>query len=345
MTSIRKKTEKPQTINLDEFIKYMLSFNDREADAKKTTSAPKMPFRFDVKATLLNTLVKQVIPLIMEEPNLLNLDVDSKNMYVFGDIHGQFADMVRFIHMADLPPRAKILFLGDYVDRGFNSIEVIALLFALKIKYPRHVYLLRGNHECKNLNNLYGFSEECTGRYGEIEGTRIWKNINNALMRLPLAALINKSIFCIHGGIPKKLDKLEDIDAIPRGTNIPDSGLLCDLTWADPKRTKDKWEENDRGVSHTFNENALNDFVAAHNIDLVCRGHQVVQHGYKFFGSQKKLITIFSAPNYCGYIGNDAAVMCISPELKCSFLILKPKTSKATHRTHTLSNLPQDNND
>lgn len=338
------KTTKPSILDIDKLINHMLSFNDKATETKKNISGDgqktKLPFRFEIKTSILNKLAEMVLPKINTEPNLLNIKNVNKNLYVFGDIHGQFSDLIRFINMADLPPHANMLFLGDYVDRGFNSIEVITLLFALKIKYPSQVHLLRGNHECSKLNNLYGFSEECTSRYGEVEGLNIWKNVNKVLSNLPLAALINNEIFCIHGGIPQKLGHLNDINKIQRGTHIPDSGLLCDLTWSDPKKTKDKWESNDRGVSHTFNELAVNEFVKQHNISLICRGHQVVPRGYKFFANQK-LITVFSAPNYCGNIGNDAAVMCISPQMKCSFLILKPINPKNAKKAYSLSALPQ----
>ena len=306
--------------SLDKLIDYLLTFNEQHKEIINNKPEVKhLPFRFNIKKNIIESLCHKMKKILHKEKNLLKI---SAPVYLFGDIHGQFSDLVRFLEMTSLPPNVKLLFLGDYVDRGDNSIEVIVLLFCLKIKYPKHVYLIRGNHECSKLNEAYGFFDECEERYGK-DGRYVWKLINDALHELSISVLINEKIFCTHGGISPDLHELSEINSLKKGTNIPDNGIFCDLTWADPKKHKQDWKKNDRGVSYTFNESALDNFMNKHNLQLVIRAHQVVNNGYKFFDN-KKLITLFSAPNYCGEVGNNGAVMKISKDLECSFIILKP---------------------
>lgn len=116
---------------------------------------------------------------------------------------------------------------------------------------------------------------------------------------MPIAALIDDKIFCMHGGLSPDLISPHQVEKVKRPLDVPDTGLVCDLLWSDPKENQDeKWEENERGVSFTFNDEVVNQFCAKNEIDLICRGHLVVEKGYEFFAN-KKLLTIFSAPNYC----------------------------------------------
>lgn len=319
---------------LNKFIDYLLTFNKKHEDFLiKNPNYLSTPFRFDIEEGVLLSILDNVKKQIIKEDNLLNITAP---IYIFGDIHGQYADLLRFLEMTKLPPKVKLLFLGDYVDRGDNSIEVLTLIFALKIKFPNKVFMIRGNHECSELNESYGFKDECLERY-KSNGNKIWNKINECLHNLSISALINKKIFCVHGGISMDLEKLEHINNIQKGTNIPNSGLLCDLTWSDPKKHTTNFMSNDRGVSYTFNEKMVDDFCKKHEIDLVCRAHQVVNNGYKFF-SGNKLVTVFSAPNYCGEVGNSGSVMKVSKNLECSFLILKPiKRPKKKIKTLSVS--------
>lgn len=323
--------------NFDRFINHLMTFNEQYETVKKTRpEIAHIPFRFNIKEDLIMALSLKVKEIFLNENNLLRLTAPA---YLFGDIHGQFSDLVRFLKISKLPPQVKLIFLGDYVDRGDNSIEVIALLFSLKIRHPNNVFMIRGNHECEVVNNMYGFSSECMARFNN-NGRKIWKCINNALHCMPISILINDTIFCTHGGISKDLEKLDDINKIKKGIKIPNDGVLCDLTWADPKIQRQLWQDSDRGVSYTFNEEALDWFIKKHNIQLICRAHQVVGEGYKFFGNQK-LVTIFSAPNYCGEVGNNGAIMFIDKNLECSFTVLKP-VRKPLRRYNSLSTLPQE---
>ena len=270
---------------------------------------------------ILLEIIMRVSPIFQNEPQLLELQLDSKGpIYVCGDIHGQFDDLLKIFRNIGFPPNITLLFLGDYVDRGDSSLEVIALLFLFKIKYPKSIYMLRGNHECHTVNRMYGFYEECQKKSNLL----VWKGFNQVFSNLPVAALIDNKIFCVHGGLSPKLIDVRSINNIKKGTRIPDSGLLCDLMWADPATNqKDEFMDNDRGVSYTFNQSVVNKFMGLNKLDLICRAHQVCDGGYEFsFGH--KLVTVFSAPNYCGEYGNSAAVMKVDKDLTCSFIILRP---------------------
>ncbi|WCJ26376.1 Serine/threonine-protein phosphatase PP1 [Euphorbia peplus] len=230
----------------------------------------------------------------LSQPNLLELEAPIK---ICGDVHGQFSDLLRLFEYGGYPPAANYLFLGDYVDRGKQSIETICLLLAYKLKYKENFFLLRGNHECASINRIYGF-------YDEYE-----------------------KILCMHGGISPDLKNLDQIRNIARPVDVPDQGLLCDLLWADPDKDTQGWGENDRGVSYTFGADKIAEFLKTHDLDLICRAHQVVEDGYEFF-AKRQLVTIFSAPNYCGEFDNAGAMMSVDDTLTCSFQILKASEKK-----------------
>lgn len=188
-----------------------------------------------------------------------------------GDIHGQYSDLLRLFEYGGFPPSANYLFLGDYVDRGKQSLETICLLLAYKVKYPGNFFLLRGNHECASINRIYGFYDECKRRFN----VRVWKVFTDCFNCLPVAALIDDKILCMHGGLSPDLNHLDEIRGLPRPTMIPDTGLLCDLLWSDPAKDIKGWGMNDRGVSYTFGPDKVSEFLTKHDLDLVCRAHQV----------------------------------------------------------------------
>jgi len=252
----------------------------------------------------------------MAQPILLELEAPIK---ICGDIHGQYHDLLRLFEYGGFPPEANYLFLGDYVDRGKQSLETICLLLAFKIKYPENFFILRGNHECASINRIYGFYDECKRRYN----IKMWKTFTDCFNCLPVAAIVDEKIFCCHGGLSPELQQLDQIKKIIRPTDVPDTGLLCDLLWSDPDKDMVGWGENDRGVSFTFGEDIVAQFLRKMDLDLVCRAHQVVEDGYEFF-ARRQLVTIFSAPNYCGEFDNAGGMMAVDETLMCSFQILKP---------------------
>ncbi|TPX36453.1 hypothetical protein SeMB42_g07069 [Synchytrium endobioticum] len=239
--------------------------------------------------------------IFINQPILLELEAPIK---ICGDIHGQYYDLLRLFEYGGFPPESNYLFLGDYVDRGKQSLETICLLLAYKIKYPENFFILRGNHECASINRIYGFYDECKRRYN----IKLWKTFTDCFNCLPIAAIIDEKIFTMHGGLSPDLQNMDQIKRVMRPTDVPDTGLLCDLLWSDPDKDIAGWSENDRGVSFTF-------------------GPDVVEDGYEFF-AKRQLVTLFSAPNYCGEFDNAGAMMSVDETLMCSFQILKPAEKK-----------------
>ncbi|KAH8859420.1 Serine/threonine-protein phosphatase PP1-gamma catalytic subunit A [Schistosoma japonicum] len=211
--------------------------------------------------------------IFLSQPILLELEAPLK---ICGDIHGQYYDLLRLFEYGAFPPEANYLFLGDYVDRGKQSLETICLLLAYKIKYPENFFLLRGNHECASINRIYGFYDECKRRYN----IKLWKTFTDCFNCLPIVAIIDEKIFCCHGGLSPDLSTMEQIRRIMRPTDVPEQGLLCDLLWSDPDKDVSGWGENDRGVSYTFGPDIVARFLHKHDLDLICRAHQVA---YKRF--------------------------------------------------------------
>ncbi|KAH7724878.1 Ser/Thr protein phosphatase family protein [Aphelenchoides avenae] len=267
--------------------------------------------------------------LLMKEPTLLELTAP---LVVVGDIHGQFADLQRIFRLLGSKPggtvgKRKFLFLGDYVDRGPQSIECIFALLVYKVRYPKLFYLLRGNHETLPINKCYGFYGELTGRWGQEKGHALWIAINAVFVWLPLAAVVNKRILCMHGGIGPSLNSLDDIRNLKRPITDPNANpLACDLLWADPMIDLRGYIPNTvRGVSVYFGEDTVIEACARLKLDLIVRAHQMMLNGYGFY-CNRRLVTVFSAPRYYVDKNNKGAVMTIGRNLKIGFLVLAPVT-------------------
>mmetsp|Transcript_40548 Transcript_40548/g.97860 ORF Transcript_40548/g.97860 Transcript_40548/m.97860 type:complete len:315 (+) Transcript_40548:173-1117(+) len=273
----------------------------------------------------LKMLCLRARDLLMNQPMMLELTAPIK---IVGDVHGQYYDLLRLFEYGGFPPNENYLFLGDYVDRGKQSIECSALVLAYKIKYPENFFCIRGNHECAAINRIYGFYDECKRRYS----IKLWKTFTDVFNCLPVTAVVDDKILCVHGGLSPELTQLQQINRIVRPTDVPDTGLLCDLIWSDPDKEIDGWGENDRGVSFTYGEDIVSNFLAKNDLDLIVRAHQVVEDGYEFF-ARRQLVTIFSAPNYCGEFDNAGAMMSIDESLLCSFQILKPAEKRQNLRS------------
>jgi serine/threonine-protein phosphatase PP1 catalytic subunit len=254
------------------------------------------------------------------QPSFLELEAPLK---ICGDIHGQYHDLLRLFEYGGFPPESNYLFLGDYVDRGKSSVEVMTLQFSYKSKYPENFFLLRGNHECASITRIYGFYDDCKRRYN----IKLWKAFCDVFNTMPCCGCIDEKILCMHGGLSPEINNLQDINKVVRPTDVPDTGLICDLLWADPEKDITGWAENDRGVSFVFGPDVVASFLRKHDLDLVVRAHQVVEDGYEFF-AKRQLITVFSAPNYCGEFDNAGAMMTIDDSLMCSFKVLKPSSKK-----------------
>ena len=263
-------------------------------------------------------LITKTKKILLSQPIFLELE---SPITVCGDIHGQYPDLLKLFEIGGFPPEKNYIFMGDYVDRGKQSIECICLLLCYKIKYDENFFILRGNHESGAINRIYGFFDECKRRYN----VKLWKCFVDLFNCLPIAASIDDKIFIVHGGLSPELKTLEQLQKIMRPTDVPEEGLLCDILWSDPDENAGGWGQNDRGVSVTFNEKVLKNFLEKNDLDLLCRAHQVVEDGYEFFGN-RSCITVFSAPNYCGEFDNSGAIMDVDEELMCSFKVIKGET-------------------
>ncbi len=292
-------------MNVDDIIEKLLSVRGNKPGKQ-----------VDLKEEEIKFLIDKSSEIIKKQKMLVELEAP---LHVCGDIHGQYYDLLRIFEHCGYPGEYNYLFLGDYVDRGKQSLETVSLLLCYKIKYPEKVTLLRGNHESSVTNRIYGFYDECKRRYN----IRLWKSFTDLFNYLPVAALIDDKILCMHGGLSPDLKSIQNIQDISRPTDIPDQGLLCDLLWSDPDKEAVDYDENDRGVSVIFGEKVVTDFNKKNDLDLIIRAHQVVDEGYEFFAN-RQLITIFSAPNYCGEFDNSAGIMIIDDSLTCSLKVLRP---------------------
>lgn len=241
----------------------------------------------------------------MTQNTVLRLDGE---MFIFGDLHGNIRDLLRLISSAGIDK--KFLFLGDYVDRGEFSIEVISLLFALVIEFPNRVFMIRGNHEFESVNSQYGFWNEVND---VLKGRDLYDAANDAFSYLPLAAIINSSLFCVHGGLSPSLKKIEQIELLERPIiDYKNCKLLEDIMWSDPSRDISEFTTSYRGYGCIFGVIALKDFLVQNNVAKLIRAHQCVKKGIEIFGTSKyPLITVFSTSSYSNE-SNDAGVLYVS---------------------------------
>lgn len=259
-------------------------------------------------------LCDKVKEILIEENNVQPV---SAPVTVCGDIHGQFYDLKKLFDEGGNIPENKYIFMGDYVDRGYNSVETIEYLFVLKLKYPDRLTLLRGNHESRQICFSYGFYEESNRKYGNVN---IWKYFNELFDYLPIAALIEGKIFCVHGGLSPSVSAIDQIRLIYRHQEIPHEGTFCDLLWSDPDNI-DTWVTSARGAGFLFGWKVVKEFNHINDLDIVCRAHQLVSEGYKFWFEEKSCLTVWSCPNYCYRCGNVASIMKVDENLSKEFKV------------------------
>ena len=270
----------------------------------------------DININDFEILCNEVSKLLLTESSLLKLEPP---INICGDIHGQYNDLLHVFHLGGLVPNSKYLFLGDYVDRGDQSVEVITLLIALKLKYPNHIYLLRGNHESPEMTEQFGFTDECKIKINNL----IINNFIKVFDSLPIAAIIGNQIFAVHGGLSPSLNELSDINNIIRPLSIPEEGILADLLWSDPSYQIDNWGPNDRGATITWGIKVVQEFLQKNNLKLIVRGHQLAQNGFQYpFFPNNNVITIFTASYYAKKFKNRAAFLKINENSEIDFIIL-----------------------
>jgi len=254
---------------------------------------------------------------------------------VCGDIHGQFYDLIELFNIGGRPPNTNYLFMGDYVDRGYHSVEVVTLLLCLKLRYRKRVFLLRGNHESRQITQVYGFHDECVRKYGT---ANVWKELTELFDYLPLAATIDNKILAVHGGLSPSIDTLNDIRSLERVQEVPLDGPMCDLMWSDPDERKG-WGLSQRGAGYTFGQDISEKFNHNNNLSMICRAHQLVMEGFNW-SHVGNVVTIFSAPNYCYRCGNRAAIMEVDDNNNCAFTPFDP-APRSENSTQTKKVTPE----
>ena len=258
-------------------------------------------------------IVKEIL---VEESNVQPV---ASPVTVCGDIHGQFDDLLELFRTGSEIPNTKYIFLGDFVDRGHNSVETFELLLCLKARYPAHITLLRGNHESRQITQVYGFYEECVRKYGN---PNPWKYCTEVFDYLNLAAVIDGRILCVHGGLSPDIRTLDQIRILDRAQEIPNEGSFCDLVWSDPEDIE-TWAVSPRGAGFLFGHRVTSEFNHINGLELICRAHQLVQEGYKYMFPEKNLVTVWSAPNYCYRCGNIAAILSFKDNLEREFKVFR----------------------
>ncbi|KAI8871801.1 putative serine/threonine protein phosphatase 4 catalytic subunit [Ramicandelaber brevisporus] len=252
--------------------------------------------------------------LLIEESNVQQVDAP---VTICGDIHGQFHDLVKLFEVGGPLPDTSYLFLGDYVDRGHYSVETFELLLALKVRYPDRITLIRGNHETRQITQIYGMYESVMRTYGS---ANVWRYCCDVFDYLPLAATIDDRIFAVHGGLSPSINTIDQIRTIDRKQEVPHEGAMCDLLWSDPDENASNWGVSPRGAGYVFGEAAAKAFMYANDLDMMARAHQLVMEGYReTFGAL--CVTVWSAPNYCYRCGNVASILQLDEHLNKNYVI------------------------
>ncbi|KAK6214291.1 hypothetical protein LQW54_004517 [Pestalotiopsis sp. IQ-011] len=224
-------------------------------------------------------------------------------------------------------PNMRFVFLGDFVDRGYFSLETFTLLMCLKAKYPDRIILVRGNHESRQITQVYGFYEECQQKYGNAS---VWKACCQVFDFLVLAAIVDGEVLCVHGGLSPEIRTIDQIRVVARAQEIPHEGAFCDLVWSDPEDI-DTWAISPRGAGWLFGDKVATEFNHVNGLKLIARAHQLVNEGYKFHFPQNSVVTVWSAPNYCYRCGNVASIMTVDKNLDPKFSIFSAVPDDMRH--------------
>lgn len=248
----------------------------------------------------IKQLCDLVKSLLLEESNIQPV---SSPVTICGDIHGQFWDLLKLFDVGGNPPETGYIFMGDFVDRGYFSLETFSLLMALKARWPDRITLLRGNHESRQITQVYGFYDECQHKYGN---ANVWKSCCQVFDYLNLAAIIDGRVLCVHGGLSPDVRTLDQVRIIARAQEVPHEGAFCDLMWSDPDDIP-TWSISPRGAGWLFGGTVTSEFNHVNGLELIARAHQLVQEGYKLM-HDNAIVTVWSAPNYCYRCGNVASI-------------------------------------
>ena len=293
-------------------------------------------------------ILTQVYKLFVDQPSLIDINIEyGKKFTVVGDIHGQFFDLLNIFKINGMPSEENpYLFNGDIVDRGSFSIECILLLLSLKLLYPKHLYISRGNHETHTMNQMYGFEGECKHKYT----SSIYEFFTQVFQVLPLAHCLiglnkngiqNKKVLVMHGGLFSQDNvKLDDIRKIDRNRQPHNDGLMCEILWSDPMSMEGRVVSK-RGIAIAFGPDVTKEFCSNNRLDYIIRSHEVKALGFEI-AHDGQCITVFSAPNYCDTMGNMGAIVKLTaPDLKPDFLrfsaVSHPDMKPMAYANHLLN--------
>lgn len=313
-------TSVDQTKKENELLMSNLARASKIENSSKTTATsykPKHPLDFDEMISAckkckylpepdMRRLCDYVCELLLEEGNVCPVQ---SPVTICGDIHGQFYDLLELFRTTGEIPDTNYVFLGDFVDRGYYSLETFTYLIVLKARYPNRVTLLRGNHESRQITQVYGFYDECLNKYGNVN---VWRSCTKVFDLLTVSALIDNSILCVHGGLSPDVKTLDQIRTIERKQEIPHQGAFCDLVWSDPDDVE-AWQTSPRGAGYLFGESQTSEFIQMNNLDLIARAHQLANDGLRWHFNET-LVTVWSAPNYCYRCNNLAATLSINAD-------------------------------
>ncbi|KAJ3097433.1 putative serine/threonine protein phosphatase [Phlyctochytrium planicorne] len=285
---------------------------------------------------VIKELCQKVKEVLVNEGNVRHIKAPCT---LVGDVHGQFYDVLEIFKISGPCPSTNYVFLGDYVDRGYYSVETITLLTCLKLRYPDRVTLVRGNHESRAVTQTYGFYTECMRKYGT---PAVWQSFTDMFDYLVLSVIIDDSIFCVHGGLSPSLHTIDQIKVIDRFREIPHEGPMADLVWSDPLpgplstdgtlsvsgigfagEDKGDFAISSRGAGYTFGREVTRKFLDVNGLGHVCRAHQLCMEGYQILYDDL-LSTVWSAPNYCYRAGNLASVLEVGEGLERFFNVFGP---------------------
>lgn len=251
------------------------------------------------------------IEILANEPNIPHVQTP---VIVCGDIHGQFSDLVNMFKIDGPPPKNKYIFLGDYVDRGSDSVESFSLLLLYKIMHPEYIYLCRGNHEQSEVTKMYGFYDEVLEKYNNV---RVWRMFCEVFSFLNVGCIVDGRVLCVHGGISQHAITINKMKMIDRFGEIPHSSIYSDIMWSDPQE-ESGFSRSQRGTGHYFGPDVTNTFLELNDLLSIVRSHQLVLEGYKFHFPDRNVVTVWGAPNYLGRCNNPGSFLRINQSLNIS---------------------------
>ena len=292
---------------------------------------------------ILNYLVPQCIGILSARPNIVDIHLETKKLIIIGDLHGELNSVILIYQLFKTTHNMISLFLGDYVDRGEFSLEILLMLMLLLLKNPKTCFSLRGNHEDPRICDIYGFNDECIKKFGKHHPDAN-KLLEQFFCALSLGAVINgddgRKSFAAHGGPPlwyelgTKTCTIEELNSFNRRkicsidhysvseeVNMSQMNAVIGLTWNDPSFSNlaNRLTPSSRGIGYVYDRNSLNMFLNLNGCERIFRAHQVAPAGYQTL-LNGLCVTIFTVPNYGGQ-DNLAALACLSPNMELEWFI------------------------